>query len=44
MKTIELIEKVERLDLETEVNNIEILIKDKEARIICSIYQPIMIN
>ena len=37
MKTIELIEKVERLDLETEVNNIEILIKDKEGRIICSI-------
>ena len=37
MKTIELIEKVERLDLETEVNNIEILIKNKEYRILCSI-------
>ena len=37
MKTIELIEKVERLGLKTEVDNIEILIKNKEYRIICSI-------
>ena len=37
MKTNELIEKVKHLGLETEVNNIEILIKDKEGRIICSI-------
>ena len=37
MKTNELIEKVKQLGLETEVNNIEILIKNKEGRIICSI-------
>ena len=37
MKTNELIEKVKNLGLETEVNNIEILIKNKEYRIICPI-------
>ena len=37
MKTNELIEKVKHLGLETEVSNIEILIKNKEYRILCSI-------
>ena len=37
MKTIEFIKKIKTLELKTEVNNIEILIKDKEDRIICSI-------
>ena len=37
MKTIELIEKVERLGLETDVDDFDILIKNKEYRIICSI-------
>ena len=37
MKTIELIEKVERLGLETDVDDFDILIADKEGRAICSI-------
>ena len=37
MKTIELIEKVERLGLETDVNDFDILICDKDGRAICSI-------
>ena len=37
MKTNELIEKVERLGLETDVDDFDILIADKEGRAICSI-------
>ena len=37
MKTIELIEKVERLGLETDVDDFDILIADTEGRAICSI-------
>ena len=37
MKTIELIEKVKRLGLETDVDDFDILIVDKEGRAICSI-------
>ena len=37
MKTIELIEKVGRLGLETDVDDFDILIDDKEGRAICSI-------
>ena len=37
MKTIELSKKVERLGLETTVDDFDILIKNKEYRIICSI-------
>lgn len=37
MKTNELIERVEKLGLETEYFNHEILISDKEGQTICSI-------
>ena len=37
MKTNELVEKVERLGLETDVDDFDILIADKEGRAICSI-------
>ena len=37
MKTNELIEKVKRLGLETEVDGFDILIVDKEGGTICSI-------